>query len=309
MTAAAAAARALVRLEEQPRGDIVSNRGKAAISPIARASTAASVGPESPPSAAQDWLQRLRIQSAASTPRPAGRGKRSRVEGGDHISSSPRTGKLVVRNLLGHVVAVPTPNQKPARRVPRAWSELEPSDLNLLSKEELAHYEKEHGLSPWRGRAERLARLEKLAQTSTLPSTSGQQAFSVLREFLARPERVRRGVTGSELKRLERLAFMPENDQLTFEERRQRLLQRLWASRRTQATGTGQPGLLKAFGLPLQGEQPRPSQEDEQPVTPHAPEVVTVGGSSPLRNDSELAAVVQPGASCTAMRMIEVPFD
>lgn len=260
---------------EQPGAGVICNQGREGPVPSAGA---ASAGPGSPLTAAQDWLQRLRVQSAASsTPRPAGRGKRNRVEGGDDVSCSPRTGKLVVRNLLGHIVAVPTPNQKPTRRVPRAWAELEPSDLNLLSKEELAHYEKEHGLSPWRGRAERLARLEKLAQTSTLPSASGQQAFSVLREFLARPERVRRGVTGSELKRLERLAFMPENDQLTFEERRQRLLQRLWASKRAQAAGTGQPGLLKAFGLSAQAEQHRPSQSQQ--------------------------------VSCTAMQMIEVPFD
>lgn len=268
---------------------VASNRGKAAaVAPIAEASMTASTTPESHVSSAQDWLQRLRVQSAASTPRPAGRGKRSRVEGGDHISSSPRTGKLVVRNLLGHVVAVPTPSQKQARRAPRAWSELEPSDLNVLSKEEMAHYEREHGLSPWRGRAERLARLEKMAQTSTLPSASGQQAVCALHEFLARPERVRRGVTGSELKRLERLAFMPDNDQLTFEERRKRLLQRLWASRHTQATGTGQPGLLEAFGLSAQAEQRGLPQDADEPKT---------------------EVVVEPGVSCAAMRMIEVPFD
>lgn len=216
---------------------------------------------------------------------------------------------------------------------------MEPSDIDRLTKDEIYHYEKELGLSAWRNRAERLARLEKLAQTNTLPhqqrmlsGAEGQQQGS-LQEFLVRPACERSRVTAVELKRLERLAFIVDNEILSFAERKKRLLEQLWAWREA-ASPHGRQGqqapLLAAWGLAprrlagaqdLDGEaaadaaseeeRGRHSQRERRAVPPGAAGAVVVdtgcigGGKA---NIAELAAAFD-GMACCEMTIIDVPYD
>jgi len=85
----------------------------------------------------------------------------------------------VYRNLFGEVVVVNTgaAGQRPALK---AFGDLELSDVDLLTSDEIVFYEKEFGLSYRRTQAERLARLEQMAQRTTLPlwASGGSQGSS-----------------------------------------------------------------------------------------------------------------------------------
>jgi len=148
-------------------------------------------------------------------------------------------GEMVCRNLFGQRVVVSTGLKEVPRRTMIPWAELEPSDVERFTADDAFHYEKELGLTFRRSREERLERLERMGQKSTLPhllpgsppASTSDGCLESLQDFFARPEFERRLVTYSELKRLERLAFLQDNEVFTLNERRSRLLELLWASR------------------------------------------------------------------------------
>lgn len=131
------------------------------------------------------------------------------------------------RDLFGNIMRAPS---KFMIRGPSAdlcpWHDLEPSDVEHLSSDEVGHYEKVLQLSSKRGRPERLARLMLLAQRNTL--TSGPSSLCA---FMALGEEQQQAIGAVELKRLERLAFLADNEFLSLGERRDRLVELLREAR------------------------------------------------------------------------------
>eukprot|EP00811_Abedinium_folium_P002574 NODE_12364_length_1229_cov_3.150635.p2 GENE.NODE_12364_length_1229_cov_3.150635~~NODE_12364_length_1229_cov_3.150635.p2 ORF type:complete len:231 (-),score=57.75 NODE_12364_length_1229_cov_3.150635:204-896(-) len=153
---------------------------------------------------------------------------------------------IVCRNLFGQRVVVNTIS-KATERTLCPWAELEASDIDRLSSDDIFHYEKELRFSLRRSREDRLERLSRLAQKTTLPvaAPAGEGRFESLQDFLGRPESERCLVTNTELKRLERLAMIPDSEGLSIIERRNRLLMALWSSRSLK--GEPAPVLASSF--------------------------------------------------------------
>jgi len=130
-------------------------------------------------------------------------------------------------DLFGNIVREPS---KCMVKVPEAdlcpWRDLEPSDVEHLSSDEVCHYEKHLQLSSKRGRPERLARLMQLAQRNTL--TSRPESLCA---FMSLGDEQQQAVGAAELKRLERLAFLTDNEFLSLSERRERLVELLREAR------------------------------------------------------------------------------
>lgn len=142
------------------------------------------------------------------------------------------------RDLFGNIVLVRAPSRCLARVAEadlRPWRDLEPSDVEHLSCDEVSHYERLQQLSTKRPRPERIARLVHLAQKNTLLAQlkgTANDGPSSLAEFLALPNEQRLMVNATELKKIERLAFLGDNEYLSMGERRDRLVEMIRDSRR-----------------------------------------------------------------------------
>lgn len=172
--------------------------------------------------------------------------------GGSPPEISPPKGKArpkgveLFRNLRGEVVSVST-TACPAKTL-KPWTELEVSDIDLIPERDVPFYEKELNLTYRRSMAERITRLELLAQKSTLRNTNpaSKDELSLvnalrnevmegkdfdatfLQAFLRFPPEERQHATGSEISRLERIANIGDGYAYTITERRTRLKERLW---------------------------------------------------------------------------------
>jgi len=193
--------------------------------------------------AATDWLPRKRLrkleQKLVAAPAADVAEEQPRCRPRRSLSDGSRDEAF--RNLFGNVVFVRAPSKygKQADLIP--WRDLEPSDVDQLSCDEVCHYEKLLCLSSKRGRPERVARLLQLAQRNTLPYAAQDPAglrrqrssggISSLAAFLASSDEEQQLVGAAELKRLERLAFLVDNEFLSLGERRDRLVERLREAR------------------------------------------------------------------------------
>jgi len=177
------------------------------------------------------------------------------------------------RNLRGEVVCVSTKTCTPTA-VLKPWTQLEISDVEVLSEKEVYLYEKELNLGYRRSLEERIARLEQLAQRTTLLSKSKGGADSderleealagmstqlhsstaksgfdahFLQVFLALPPEERRHATAGEIGNLERAARVQDGSALSVSERRARLKEKLWERR---GAAPRAKGLLQAWAKP-----------------------------------------------------------
>jgi hypothetical protein len=148
-------------------------------------------------------------------------------------SPSKRIREEAFRDLFGNVVLVRVPSKSCCKAELQPWQDLEPSDIEHLNGDEIAHYEKLLGHSSKRSRSERLARLVQLSQRNTLSVHLGGTREDShidpwsLCSFLAQPEKKRNLVGAAELKRYERLAFLTDNEFLSLSERRDRLVEQI----------------------------------------------------------------------------------
>lgn len=205
---------------------------------------------------------------------------------GNSTARRPQTKERneVYRNLLGEVVVVTTlaPGTKPP---PKAWGELELSDVDLLNSDDIYFYERELKLGQRRCSAERVQRLEQMAQRTTLPlwgsgggsssSSSKPSSGSVssaddligemqnlaaagdgqgseldakfLQVFLAMLPAERKLLSHTEISKLERVAHIADGGCFSIGERRGRLKDRLWDSRRDTTPTPKSAGFWKSW--------------------------------------------------------------
>mmetsp|Transcript_9395 Transcript_9395/g.17834 ORF Transcript_9395/g.17834 Transcript_9395/m.17834 type:complete len:509 (+) Transcript_9395:37-1563(+) len=171
------------------------------------------------------------------------------------------------RNLFGETVSINPAAKCAAGPGLKPWQELEQSDLDRLNGDEIYHYEKELGLGSKRSLEERIARIEQMAQKTTvqhlvnssggsrgtlmpksdacdagngladiaayLDSAQSDQEFEArfLQAFLTVPAEERQHTSAAEVGTLERIARIPDGAFLSVAERRARLKENLWSCR------------------------------------------------------------------------------
>jgi len=181
------------------------------------------------------------------------------------------------RNLFGETVSINPAAKCVAGPGPKPWKELEQSDLDRFNGDEIYHYEKEIGLGTRRSLEERIARIEQMAQKTTvqhlvkpggrgnsdpksiagevladiaayLENAESEQDFEArfLQTFLAVPAEERQHTSATEVGMLERIARIPDGAFLSMPERRARLKEHLWASR-TSPSSSRESFFLKSW--------------------------------------------------------------
>lgn len=247
-----------------------------------------------------------------------------------------RQGKEVVRNLRGEVVVV---NQSAA--APKAptrpwgpWSELEQSDIDAMMGDDLDSYERQVGLSKRRTNEERIARLEQMAQRTTLvqvckvssginpvnefseladregSSNNADVDARFLQAFLALPAEERRHVSGTELTRLERVARMEESGKdaakYSVSERKDRLKEKLWESRGPQSKA---PCFWQKFATKAAEGKTEAQEEEPQQRPATAKGAAGESSSSGPSSQRSPAAVEEAGAEAprSAMKSRAIP--
>jgi len=239
---------------------------------------------------------------AAKTAKPPNEDEAA-AEGRQTKRAKSSAGELF-RNLKGEVVMVSTNLvvQKPLKKL----SDLENSDIDAMGVDDITSYEKELHLSSKRSMEDRVTRLEKEAQKTTLQANFFQKkkkgggnaithakAMEVMAEltmgtdetsksfgprflqaFLALSPIDRRMASGQEISRLEKIAMLKDADKLTMSERRTALKEKLWESRQSEALVAAQGGqqggqnFWKKWAV-----QSQKAVEAEKPLTPEEVEM------------------------------------
>lgn len=187
-------------------------------------------------------------------------------------SAPKQSGGEWFRNLHGEVVLVDT--TAVTKKQVKKFADLEPSEVDSLSAEEISFYEKELQLPSRRSLLERITRIEQVSQRNTLKGGASAITFEeslelmtqlnerkadgkdlgprFLQAFLALPPEDRRMAAGIEVAQLEKLVMLKDADSYTIAERRSRLKLKVWEARTSVASATrghmsGQ-GFWKALG-------------------------------------------------------------
>jgi hypothetical protein len=135
-------------------------------------------------------------------------------------------------DLFGNRVLVP--RKVETKDTARPLTELDVSDIEKLTSDNVYALERELGLSCRRSPEERLVRLRKLAQRNTISFVTGGSEETRLSKFMALPESEQRKISCAELKVLEEIGQVKDSETHTVSDRKDRLKEHLWKIKEQQ---------------------------------------------------------------------------